>query len=61
MQMIRLINLSLELFGALLSLVIACSLLIIRNTEKDRCHTLFLAILICNCFFAVERCSRMGL
>lgn len=61
MQMIRLINLSLELFGALLSLVIACSLLIIRNTGKGSlshavpCHSDL------QLFFAVERCSRMGL
>ena len=60
MQMIRLINLSLELFGALLSLVIACSLLIIRNTEKDRCHTLFLAILICNCFLLLSDAAAWG-
>lgn len=60
MQMIRLINLSLELFGALLSLVIACSLLIIRNTEKDRCHTLFLAILVCNCFLLLSDAAAWG-
>ena len=57
--MIRYINISLEIFGALLSIVIMCSMLI-GDQKKDKCHQMFIYILICNAALLLSDAAAYG-